>query len=147
MHTLTFDGDDIQSQLSPTALPTHTGWYVVTITNEAGCVTSDSVLIIVDPYKPIYIPNVISANADDINDRATVYGNHAATGVNTFQIFDRWGGLLWERKNFDLNDEQLGWDGTYNGKPVNPGVYSYVAIVDFLDDIPLTFHGTITVLR
>lgn len=147
VHTLTFDGDDIQSQLSPTALPTHTGWYVVTITNEAGCVTSDSVLIIVDPYKPIYIPNVISANADDINDRATVYGNHAATGVNTFQIFDRWGGLLWERKNFDLNDEQLGWDGTYNGKPVNPGVYSYVAIVDFLDDIPLTFHGTITVLR
>ncbi len=147
VETLTFDGDDIQSQLTPTALPTHTGWYVVTITNEAGCVTSDSVLIIVDPYKPIYIPNVISANGDDLNDQATVYGNHAATGVNKFQIFDRWGGLLWERTNFELNDPSLGWDGTSNGKPVNPGVYSYLAVVNFLDDIPLTFHGTITVLR
>ena len=75
LQTLSFDGEDVSSLLNPTALPQRTGWYVVTITNDAGCVTSDSVLIIVDPYKPIYIPNVISANGDDVNDRVTVYGN------------------------------------------------------------------------
>jgi gliding motility-associated-like protein len=146
-HTLTFDGDDVASLLNPTALPQRTGWYVVTITNDEGCVTSDSVLIVVEVYKPIYIPNVISANDDLVNDRITVYGNHAATGVRQFQIYDRWGGLMWERNNFELNDPSLGWDGTVNGKPVNAGVFSYVAVVDFLDEIPLTFHGTVTVLK
>ena len=150
LQTLSFDGEDVSSLLNPTALPQRTGWYVVTITNDAGCVTSDSVLIIVDPYKPIYIPNVISANGDDVNDRVTVYGNQAAKpfGVRSFQIYDRWGGLLWERLDFELNDPSLGWDGTQkDGKAVNPGVYTYVAIVDFIDEIPLTFHGTVTVLR
>ena len=147
VNTLTFDGEDVASLLNPTALPKRTGWYVVTITNDVGCVTSDSVLIVVDVYKPIYIPNVISANRDDINDRVTVYGNHAATGVHLFQIFDRWGGLMWERSDFELNDATLGWDGTMNGKPVNPGVFSYVAVVNFLDEIPVTYHGTVTVLR
>ncbi len=144
---LTFSGSDANSLLNPTALPPHTGWYVVTITNEDGCTTSDSVLIVVDPYKPIYIPNVITPNSDNINDQLTVYGNVAATGVRTLQIFDRWGGLLWERDNFPLNDISLGWDGTCKDKVVNPGVYTYRAEVDFLDDIPLVFTGTVTVLR
>ncbi|HEY3386616.1 MAG TPA: gliding motility-associated C-terminal domain-containing protein, partial [Saprospiraceae bacterium] len=147
IHTLMFDGEDISSQLSPTALPHTTGWYVVTITNDAGCVTSDSVLVIVDPYKPIYIPNVFSANGDDVNDYLTVYGNQAATMVRTFQVYDRWGGRMFENTNFFLNEPQLGWDGTYHGKPVNPGVFTYVAVVEFLDEIPVTYHGTVTVLR
>jgi len=146
---LKFDGNTIQDQLNPTALPTTTDWYVVTITNDAGCSATDSVLIIVDPYKPIYIPNVFSPNQDGINDRVTIYGNKAAkiNGVEVFQIFDRWGGLMWEGKNFDVNDESAGWDGTCNGKLVNPGVFSYMARINFLDNIPLTFHGTVTVLR
>ena len=144
---MVFSGSDINSLLNPTVLPTTTAWYVITITNDAGCVTSDSVLIVVDAYKPIYIPNVISANQDFVNDFLTVYGNVAATGVQSFQIFDRWGGLLWENRDFPLNDPSQGWDGTYKGKFVNPGVYAYVAIVNFLDNIPVTYHGTVTVLR
>jgi gliding motility-associated-like protein len=147
LQNLSFAGNSILELLNPTALPTTTDWYVVTITNDAGCTATDSVLIVVDPYKPIYIPNVISANQDGINDRLTVYGNKAATGVEVFQIFDRWGGLMWEGRNFDLNDPSLGWDGTYNGKPVNPGVFAYVARVNFLDNIPVTYHGTVTVVR
>jgi gliding motility-associated-like protein len=146
-HNLTFNGNSIVDLLTPTALPTQTGWYTVTIMDDAGCISSDSVLIIVDPYKPIYIPNVISANFDDVNDRVTVYGNHAATDVELFQIYDRWGGLIWEGRNFHLNDPSLGWDGTSKGKPVTPGVFAYIAVVRFLDGIPLTFHGTVTVLR
>ena len=147
IHTLMFDGEDISSLLNPTALPHTTGWYVVTITNDAGCVTSDSVLVIVDAYKPIYIPNVFSANGDDINDYLTVYGNQAATMVRSFQIYDRWGGMMFENTNFFLNQPTLGWDGTHNGKMVNPGVFTYVAVVEFLDEIPVTYHGTVTVLR
>ncbi len=144
---LTFNGTDVNSLLNPTALPKHTGWYTVTITTDEGCITTDSVLIVVDAYKPIYIPNVITANNDDLNDRLTVYGNNAATGVDLFQIFDRWGGLMWEGRNFALNDPSLGWDGTCKNEPVTTGVYTYRAQVMFLDDIPLVFTGTVTVLR
>ncbi|MEO5906959.1 MAG: gliding motility-associated C-terminal domain-containing protein, partial [Saprospiraceae bacterium] len=135
--------------LNPIVNPKRTGWYVVTITNAAGCSTSDSVLIIVDAYKPIYIPNVVSANNDNLNDRLTVYGNVAATGVEVFQVFDRWGGLMWESPKGEniLNDPTLGWDGTFNGQPVTTGVYSYRVVVNFLDDIPGTYTGTVTVLR
>ncbi len=144
---LTFNGTDVNSLLNPTALPKHTGWYTVTITTDEGCITTDSVLIVVDAYKPIYIPNVITANNDDLNDRLTVYGNNAATGVDLFQIFDRWGGLMWEGRNFALNDPSLGWDGTCKNEPVTTGVYTYRAQVMFLDDIPLVFTGTVAVLR
>jgi len=146
---LTFSGSDINSLLNPNALPPRTGWYVVTIVNDDGCVTKDSVLIVVDPYKPIYIPNVITPNNDGINDVLTVYGNIAARGVTILQIFDRWGGLMWESDvpNFPLNDEFYGWDGTCKNQPVTPGVYTYRVQVDFLDEIPLDFTGTVTVLR
>lgn len=140
-------GTDVISRLSPTVLPRRSQWYTVTISNDAGCVAVDSVFISVEANKPIYIPNVISANEDGINDYLTVYGNYAATSVELFQIFDRWGGLLWERTNFDLNNDDLGWDGTSNGKPVNPGVFAYHAVVQFWDGIPLTFNGTVTVMR
>lgn len=145
---LDFGGNTIVEQLNPTVLtPPHTDWYVVTITNDAGCTSTDSVLIVVDPYKPIYIPNVISANQDDINDQLTVYGNKAAKGVEAFQIFDRWGGLIWEANEDCLNDPSKGWNGEVNGKPVNPGVFAYIARVNFLDNIPVTYHGTVTVVR
>jgi len=149
---LQFPGSSISDLLNPTVLtPPMTDWYVVTITNDAGCTATDSVLIIVDPYKPIYIPNVISANQDGINDKLTVYANKAALpeGIELFQIFDRWGGLIWEGKDLPINDASMGWDGTLkdNGKPVNPGVFAYMVRVNFYDNIPVTYHGTVTVVR
>ena len=145
--TWTVNGVEVADVLDPLVLPKRTGWYVVTIVNELGCITSDSILIVVDNFKPIYIPNVFTPNNDGVNEKVTVYGNNAATGVDVFQVFDRWGGMMWEGSNFMLNDPNLGWDGTYKGKPVNPGVYSYRAVVNFLDDIPVTYNGTITVVK
>lgn len=146
--TLTFNGSDIQSLLSPIALPKTTGWYTVTTVNEAGCVSVDSVLIVVDPHKPVFIPNVITPNNDGINDQLTVYANIAATGIEVFQIYDRWGGLMWEGSGSSiLNNELEGWDGTYKGQPVSPGVYAYRVVVEFLDDIPVLYTGTVTVVK
>jgi gliding motility-associated-like protein len=148
INTLTFPGSDVTSLLNPTALPKRTGWYTVTIVDESGCVASDSVLIVVDVFKPIFIPNVITPNNDFVNDRLTIYANQAATGVDIFQIFDRWGGLMWEGSGIEiLNNEAAGWDGTCNGQPVTPGVYSYRAVVEFLDEIPIVFTGTVTVIK
>ena len=79
----------------------------------------------------------------------TVYAGVAAApqGVQKLQIYDRWGEMVWEGTNLPLNDESVGWDGTHNGRPLNPGVFVYVAEVTFIDNSVLTFEGDITLIR
>ena len=60
----------------------------------------------------------------------------------TFQIFDRWG-----EKVFETTDQAIGWDGTYNGKLVDPDVYVYHLEVECVGDQQTFKKGNITVLR
>ena len=57
-------------------------------------------------------------------------------------VFDRWG-----EKVFETTDPNKGWDGTYNGKDLNPGVYTWVVSLNYSDKETLTKSGTITLVR
>lgn len=138
--------------LNPTAYAPGTTWYTVEVTNSAGCVAIDSVLVVVNIVRPVYIPNVFSPNYDNVNDFFYIQGSNAAAGMEFLRIFDRWGALIFENGGsteglIPLNEPQEGWDGTYRGEPVNPGVFTYMAGIRFLDNMTLTYSGTITVLR
>jgi gliding motility-associated-like protein len=65
----------------------------------------------------LYWPNVFSPNADGINDRwAPQSPEHDLT---LLQIFDRWGGLVYESRAADAY-----WDGRgRDGQPATAGVY------------------------
>ena len=41
----------------------------------------------------------------------------------------------------------IGWDGTYQGNPLPPGVYTYRARIAFFDGLTETFIGQVTILR
>lgn len=140
---LVFSGN----QLTPIAYAPGTTTYVVMVTNEAGCFAVDSVVVLVRIVRPVYIPNVFSPNGDNINDYFYVQGSTAADLIDVIRIFDRWGALIYEAYDVPLNDPQLGWDGTFRGQYVNPGVFTYYANVHFLDNETLTYSGTITVVR
>ncbi len=59
-----------------------------------------------------------------------------------FEIYDRWGAVIFSTKDFNQ-----GWDGTYNGKPVQDGAYVYfVRIVDSLGQTTER-KGTVVLLR
>jgi len=60
----------------------------------------------------------------------------------TFDIYDRWGHLV-----FSTSDETYGWDGTYDGKPCNSGIYAYVMNVNYFDKSPEIKTGNITLIR
>jgi gliding motility-associated-like protein len=87
--------------------------------------------MIVDETIPVYVPNVFSPNnRDGVNDWFTIYGDPAQIErVEMFQIYDRWGSLLFTKTQFPINDPQQGWDGTAGGKKLNRGVFVYWAEV------------------
>ena len=88
----------------------------------------------------LYVPNLFSPNDDGVNDIFKIEGS----GIKQMElkVYNRWGEKVFETKN-----ENLGWDGYYGGKKVEPGVYSYHLSVTY--DV-LTTHkvsGTIILLR
>ena len=53
---------------------------------------------------------------------------------NQRDIFDRWGNRVYDGQNILLNEYNEGWDGIYKDQPVNPGVFTWLAKVRFIDD-------------
>lgn len=121
--------------------------YTVSVTDANGCLATDDVLISLSNKRPIYIPNAITPNNDGRNDSFIAYGGPAAELIESLRIFDRWGDLIFEGKNLALNNLADGWDGTYKGKLVNPGVFVYMAEIRFIDGLVERFSGDVTVIR
>jgi gliding motility-associated-like protein len=59
-----------------------------------------------------------------------------------FQIFDRWGNLVYE-----TTDIYFKWDGTYNGNTPMDAVFVYKAIVVDRELMPHEYTGHIVLLR
>ena len=57
-------------------------------------------------------------------------------------LYDRWG-----EKVFETHDVNVGWDGTYKGKPVDPAVYAYYVELTTGDDKKIVQKGDITLIR
>lgn len=95
----------------------------------------------------IFIPNIFSPNDDGINDQIFIQTNDRISLVNVFRIFDRWGNVVFEDFNFLPNDAQHGWDGLFNGKLMNPAVFTYLAEVQTIDQIPLLITGDVSLVR
>ncbi len=96
--------------------------YVVVYTDPLGCENTDSVTIQVREVTciepEIFIPNAFTPNGDGRNDILYVRGPTIRELL--LRIYNRWG-----EKVFETTTPGTGWDGTYQGKPVLPGVYDY----------------------
>lgn len=132
---------------NPIANPVNTTTYTITATDLLGCQASDEVIVRVIKNRPIYIPNAISSNNDGINEAFTLYGGPAAREIKTLRIFSRWGSLVFEARNIPLGQERYGWDGTFLGRPVNTGVFAYMAEVTFIDGETVLYEGDVTVIK
>jgi len=79
-----------------------------------------------DGKNPVFIPVNAFVNATDY----------------TFSIFDRWG-----EKVFETHDPSTGWDGTYQSKKANEGVYVYWIKYASSKGEDFQTKGTVTLLR
>jgi len=146
---LSFEGNTIPQLLNPTAMPFKTTEYTVTIITPEGCQSVARTTIKVDREVDIYVPNVIwPEEPDGDNTTFQIFGrDESVANIHKLQIFDRWGTLLFENKDFSPNDLSSGWDGTFKGEPVNPAVFVWWAEVDLIDGRKLLLKGDVTVIR
>lgn len=118
-----------------------TNTYYLTITYHNGCTATAATKIIVEGLPPVYIPNAFSPNGDGNNDVFMVYGENILNVMLT--VYNRWG-----EKIFDSQNERFaGWDGTYKSVLQNPGVFTYVADITYLNSKKTQHKGTVTLLK
>jgi gliding motility-associated-like protein len=90
-------------------------------TNLAGCTDTLIEPIVFEEELIYYVPNTFTPDGDALNN---VFEPVFTSGYDPFDysllIFNRWGEVI-----FESQDARLGWDGTYNGKYVQDGTYSW----------------------
>jgi hypothetical protein len=132
--------------LEPSIQATETMAYIIQVTDEDGCIGTDTVRITVNKKRPMYFPNIFGPDRPFPNNAFTGYGGPGAASITLLHIYDRWGSLIFENTGFAHSDGNLGWDGTYKGQPVD-GVFAWYALVRFIDGVEIPYEGDITVIR
>jgi gliding motility-associated-like protein len=126
---------------NPEASPVYDISYTVTAIDVNGCIDTATIIVIVKQDYEIYTPNVFSPNGDNVNDvyKALDFG---ASRIFEIKIFDKWGELI-----FQSNNIKQGWDGTFQNKLLDVGVYTFYITGEFLNTEPFEKTGSITLIR
>lgn len=95
------------------------GYYKLKVTDQWGCTNEDSILLSVVACCDIFMPDAFTPNGDGNND---TYG---APEINRHRLLDftiahRRGNIVFQTSNPNTR-----WDGTYKGKILDVGTYSY----------------------
>lgn len=131
---------------NPSVTVRDNSYYVLNITNNYGCITTDTIQIFVFcKSAQVFIPNAFTPDGDGLNDVLMVRGKGII--VKTFRIFNRWGELVFEKTNFNPNDPVYGWDGKVRGVPATPDVFVYTAEVICDNGVIYTYKGNSTLLK
>lgn len=126
---------------SPIASPTDTTIYQVVMTDANGCSSTKSLIVNVIPPESVWAPTAFTPNNDQVND---IFKIHPIGIINKYvlKIFDRWGEMV-----FTSNDQNDGWDGTYQSVKLNVGVYIYYYHIEFIDGVVIENSGDVTLLK
>jgi gliding motility-associated-like protein len=130
-----------------TVQPDETTTYMIEITDANGCTATDEITITVIPTLNIFVPSIFSPNGDNINDRLFIQANPSHVRIQSFDVFDRWGNLVYGVKDVSPGPTQNSWDGTFNGKPLGPGVYVYHLVALLSNNLTVQQKGDVTLIR
>jgi gliding motility-associated-like protein len=129
---------------NPVANPPYDFTYYLTVTelnDKYGCTAHDTVNVFLDCGN-FYLPNAFAPNSTNPFTNRFGILNKEIVKLSKFQIFDRWGVLVYETTN-----PALGWDGTYSDKPAPVGVYVWQAEGFCISGKQFKRAGNVTLLR
>ena len=121
--TWNFGDGNVSNNPNPTHIYEEEGQYTVCLKIEDlnGCESEICKIINIYSNSYAYIPNIFTVNDDNINERFTPIITGLIPDSYKMDIYDRWGKLLFSSKN-----HLEGWDGTYENRRVNEGIFSYM---------------------
>ena len=132
---------------SPICTPLTPITYTLTVKTAAGCTVSRSVSIkLLCSEKAVQMANAFSPNGDGNNDFFYPAGK-GIKQVKQFQVYSRWGQLLYSRSNFPANEFRYGWDGTLNLNKQPSGTYVYIVEIECFTGESFLLKGTVELLR
>lgn len=130
----------------PNAKPDYEIDYTLQLIDENGCEAEDRVRIRVQKIRVVAVPAGFTPNGDGQNDLLLVHGR-PGTNIRNFQVFDRWGELVYQDGGFQVNDTNRGWDGNYKNQALNAGNYVWQLEVIYEDGSSEVLSGSTTLLR
>lgn len=96
----------------------------------------------------VYVPNVFSPDDDGTNDYHTLFTGDCVERINRFEIFDRWGNQLFAISAPVLPDSDLlHWNGEFRGQAMPPGVYVWLADIQFVGGDTILLKGDVTIVK
>ena len=107
---------------------------------DGSCVTEGDVYTVTIGGSELVCPNAFSPNDDGVNDVWKV--SYRSLIEFHCEIFNRNG-----QKIFGFDDPSQGWDGTWHGKKVKPGVYYYVIVATGADGQKYKKSGDINIIN
>src|SRR6185312_5438224 len=132
---------------NPVATLTFAQTYSVLVTDSNSCTDTASILIKTACNEENYfLPNTFSPNGDGVNDYFYPRGT-SLYNIQSMTVFNRWGQMVFQRKNFPANAERMGWNGTVNGRPAPSDAYVYVVEVICNNAQVIALHGNVTLIR
>jgi gliding motility-associated-like protein len=122
--------------------------YVITVTSDSGCIAKDSITIFVECKEAnLLMPNAFTPNGDNLNDYFYPLARGGIKSIKRFSIYDRFGKLIFEKRDFFPNDKSFGWNGRVNNMDQTTSVFVYY--VEALCDLGESIYkkGSVTLIR
>ncbi|WP_235297330.1 T9SS type B sorting domain-containing protein [Portibacter marinus] len=95
-----------------------------------------------------YMPSAFSPNEDGINDVFEVFkSDDAPASIQSYRVFNIWGEMIHESRNFEFGDLNQYWDGKYQGEIVSAGIYIYMIEVLFENGTVELLKGDVAIIR
>lgn len=114
------------------------------VRDKAGC--SDTLVQYIDilPLNVVHWPNAFTPNGDGLNEFFLPKGYFIGFRKFQFQIFNRWGQLI-----FESDDPNKGWDGRYpdSGQFAPAGSYAYRANLIDPRGKSFDFQGVVILIK
>ena len=100
-----------------------------------------------DEIVKLYLPNIFDLSNAEGRSIGPRY-NQANLGiVDFYEIYDRWGNLVYAIYDTPLNEISQWWNGQFRGKDVNTGIYVFRMNIEFDFTEDFEFSGALTIIN